>query len=200
MTTATAHLAHWLHTNISAIAASEDFDLVFTEIAEILRDIERVIDIPQPPHRFGPCAEMVDECHDEGCELTHPHQCDTTLRGHIRATEVKCEACGTVQAIEGLFDRQAEFAGGYSYTLKELELTVFPALREYVPMRTMQHWAATGKLNPTGYTSKAEPKYLLDDIRELRQRTCEVDGCDRPHHANGMCDTHRKRRERMANG
>lgn len=198
--TTTTHLARWLHANVSAIAASEDFDLFFTEIAEILRDIERAVDKPVPPHLFGPCPEMVDENHDEGCELPHPHMCDTTLRGHIRATEVKCEACGTVQQIEGLFERQAQFAGGNSYTLAELSGTILPAFREYVPLRTMQHWAATGKLNPTGYTDEAEPRYLLDDIRELRQRTCEVDGCDRPHHANGMCDTHRKRRERMANG
>ena len=167
MTTTTAHLARWLHANVSAIAASEDFDLFFTEIAEILRDIERAVDKPVPPHRFGPCPEMVDEGHDEDCELPHPHQCDTTLRGHIRATEVKCEACGTVQQIEGLFERQAQFAGGNSYTIEELNGTILPAFREYVPLRTMQHWAATGKLNPTGHTTKGDPRFLLDDVREL---------------------------------
>lgn len=168
MTTTTTHLARWLHANVSAIAASEDFDLFFTEIAEIRRDIERVIDIPRPPHRFGPCPEMVDEGHDDGCkEPKHPHQCGTTLRGHERATEVRCEECGVTQQVEGLFERQAEFVGGYSYTLKQLEKTILPALREYVPMRTMQHWAATGRINPTGHDNEGEPKYLLDDVREL---------------------------------
>ncbi len=173
MTTST-HLARWLHANVSAIAASEDFDLIYTEIAEVIRDIERAVDVPRPPHMFGPCPEMVDEGHDEDCDQKHPHQCDTELRGHRRATEVKCDSCGTVQPIEGLFERQAEFAGGNSYTLAELDGTILPALREYVPLRTMQHWAATGKINPTGYTTKGEPRFMLDDIRQMwasRDRT-----------------------------
>lgn len=176
MTTTTIHLARWLHTNVSAIAASEDFDLFFTEVAEMIRDIERAVDRPKPPHHFGPCPEMVEEGHDESCkEPKHPHQCDRELRGHARATEVKCEACGATVAIEGLFERQAEFAGGNSYTLAELSGTILPALGEYVPLRTMQHWAATGRLNPTGYTATmatedAEPRYLLDDIRALWQQ------------------------------
>ena len=167
--TTMSDLARWLHRNVTAIAADEGFDVCFSEIAEIRRDIERVIDTPRPPHRFGPCPEMVDEGHDESCkEPKHPHQCDRELRGHARATEVKCEACGATVAIEGLFERQAEFAGGNSYTLAELNLTILPALREYVPLRTMQHWAATGKLVPTGYNDKADPKFLLDDVRALR--------------------------------
>lgn len=165
--TASTHLANWLHANVTAIAASEDFDLIYTEIAEIVRDIERAVDVPRPPHKFGPCPEMVDEGHDEDCELKHPHQCDTELRGHRRATEVKCDACGTVQAVEGLFERQAEFAGGNSYTLAELAGTVHPALREYVPLRTMQHWAATGNLNLTGYDKDGVPRFMLDDVRAL---------------------------------
>ena len=149
--------------------------MCFSEIAEIRRDIERVIDIPRPPHLFGPCPEMVDEGHDDECELTHPHMCDTTLRGHQRATEVKCEECGVTQQVEGLFERQAEHVGGYSYTLKQLSGTILPALREYVPLRTMQHWAATGKLNPTGYIDD-EPKYLLDDVRELWAQAMDETG------------------------
>jgi hypothetical protein len=172
MTTTSPQLASWLHANISTIAASEDFDLIFTEIAELSRDIQRAVDVPVPLHRFGPCPEMVEADHDEDCDQRHPHQCDTELRGHHRASEVKCDACGTVHPTEGLFERQAEFAGGNSYTLKELTGTILPALGEYVPARTMQHWAATGRLNPTGYTATtatedAEPRYLLDDIRTL---------------------------------
>lgn len=168
MTTSTIQLANWLHANISTIAASEDFDLIFTEITELTRDIQHAVDVPIPPHRFGPCPEMVADGHDDNCnQPKHPHQCDTELRGHRRATEVKCEACGTVHPTEGLFERQAEFAGGNSYTLTELNGTILPALGEYVPLRTMQHWAATGRLNPTGYDAEDEPRYLLDDIREL---------------------------------
>ncbi|OBG32408.1 hypothetical protein [Mycolicibacter heraklionensis] len=172
MTTTSPQLASWLHANISTIAASEDFDLIFTEIAELSRDIQRAVDVPVPLHRFGPCPEMVEADHDEDCDQRHPHQCDTELRGHHRATEVKCDSCGATHPTEGLFERQAEFAGGNSYTLKELTGTILPALGEYVPARTMQHWAATGRLNPTGYTATtatedAEPRYLLDDIREL---------------------------------
>jgi hypothetical protein len=165
---ASTHLAHWLHANVSAIAASEDFDLFFTEIAEILRDIERVIDIPKSPHHFGPCPEMVEAAHDDKCTMQHPHQCDRELRGHARATEVKCEACGATVTIEGLFERQAEFAGGNSYTLKELAGTILPALREYVPLRTMQHWVATGKLVPSGYGRNGQPRFMLGDVRKLR--------------------------------
>lgn len=194
--TTMSDLARWLHRNVTAIAADEGFDVCFSEIAEIRRDIERVIDTPRPPHRFGPCPEMVDEGHDEACELAHPHMCDTTLRGHQRATEVKCEACGVTQQVEGLFERQAEFAGGCSYTLEDLADTILPIFREDVPLRTMQHWHVTGKLNPTGWTADAQPKFLLDDIRGLRQRTCEIEGCSRPHHAKGLCDMHRKRRAR----
>lgn len=166
--TTTAQLARWLHANVTAIAADEGFKMCFDEIAEMRRDIERVIDIPRPPHLFGPCPEMVEADHDEHCkEPKHPHQCGTTLRGPHRATEVKCESCGVAQQVDGLFERQAEFAGGNSYTIPELALTILPALREYVPQRTMQHWAVTGKLNPTGHNAKGDPKFLLDDVREL---------------------------------
>lgn len=161
------HLAHWLHANVTAIAADEGFDVCFTEIAEMIRDIERVINRPIPPRFLGPCPEMVDAGHDDGCTMTHPHVCDTALRAHKRATSVTCEMCGAQHDVEGLFERQAELTGQYSYTLTELSGTIMPALREYVPLRTMQHWAASGKLNPTGYTAAAEPRFLLDDIRGL---------------------------------
>lgn len=179
--TTMSDLARWLHRNVTAIAADEGFDVCFSEIAEIRRDIERVIDTPRPPHRFGPCPEMVDEGHDDGCtEPKHPHQCDTELRGHRRATEVKCDICGTVHPTEGLFERQAQFAGGNSYTLAELSGTILPALGEYIPARTMQHWAATGKINPTGWTDEGNPpiptpRYLLDDIRALWEAAMSED-------------------------
>ena len=174
--TSMSDLARWLHRNVTAIAADEGFNLCFTELAEIRRDIEHVIDTPKPPHHFGPCPEMVEAGHDETCkEPKHPHPCDRELRGNARATEVKCEACGATVAIEGLFERQAEHVGGYSYTLKQLSGTILPALREYVPLRTMQHWAATGKLNPTGYIDD-EPKYLLDDVRELWAQAMDETG------------------------
>lgn len=160
------HLARWLHTNVSAIAASEDFDLFFTEIAELTRDIQHAVDRPPPNSPYGPCPQLLEADHNTDCQLTHPHLCSIGLHAPRNATEVKCPQCGTTHPTEGLFDKQKDYAGTLSFTVDELE-EFLVAMREYIPTSTIQRWASTGQLNPTGWNNKGEPRYLLDDIRQL---------------------------------
>lgn len=164
MTTA-IHLARWLHSNVTAIAAHESFDVCFAEIQELTRDIERAVDTPLPRSPYGPCPSMVGEEHSGTCDEIHPHTCGTGLYGHRGATEVKCAACGETHPTEGLFDEQRDFAGSCSGTIDELQ-AIQAAFLEHVPTGVIQHWAATGRLNPTGWDG-TEPRYLLDDIRAL---------------------------------
>lgn len=159
-----ANLARWLHANVSAIAASEDFDLIFTEIAEIQRDIERVIDRPVSPRFLGPCPEMVQADHDSKCGLAHPHACDTALRAHQRATEVKCDVCGTEHDVEELVANHLDNQGDYLVNRDDL-LFLMIARGTPIPERTFREWRRTKRI-PETFVS-GEPRYRIADAVAL---------------------------------
>lgn len=164
-----AALCGWLNRHIDSIANHPAADEFCDELDERVRQALRIINRPHPPHEFGPCPSMLEAGHNEQCtEPAHPHRCNAYLFGGHHATEVGCDRCGATHATEGLFERQLEIVGEYSYTIKQLGETILPALREYVPLRTMQHWVATGKLVPSGYGRNAEPRFMLGDVRKLR--------------------------------
>lgn len=154
----TTELAWWLARNVSAIAADQGAAVCYTEIQQIIIDIERVINRPLPLLPLGACPT-------EGAD---GKRCGFALAGRRGAAEVACRRCHTAHNVEELLARLVEQADDYLYTLNELVDWALPAVREYVPIRTLQHWCAKGKLIPRGHGLDGEPRYLLDDVRKLR--------------------------------
>lgn len=147
-------LARWLHANVTVIAASEDFDLLFTEIAEIRRDIERVIDRPVSPRLLGPCP-------GDGSS-TRP--CGSALRSRPRDTEVTCEKCGAVHDIDELIADHLHNEGNYLVSQSNL-LFLMAARGTPIPGRTFREWRRTKRI-PEAFVS-GEPRYRLADAVAL---------------------------------
>lgn len=165
-----AALASWLAQNAHAIAADKAADVCYSEIKEVITDIEKVINRPAPPRVLGPCPTQVDSSHDKDCDKQHPHTCALALTAKNDATQITCPRCRTTHDVEELLARQIRDTDDYNFSLTELHQTALPALREYVPLRTLQHWAASGRLQPRDHGPDGEPKYLLADVRRLREQ------------------------------
>lgn len=159
-----AEMALWLAKNVSAIASDEAADVCLREIREIVRDIEQVIDRPASRRYCGPCPAVVKD--GDGRDRV----CGTALKAHGDDVSVECMArnCRATHNVEELFVRQINTTDGYLFTMDELAGLVLPAVGEYVPRRTLQHWVAKRRLHPRDHTLDGEPKYLLADVRKLR--------------------------------
>lgn len=156
--TVTAEMALWLARNVSAIAADQGAKVCYREIRQIVGDIERVINRPVPWLPLGPCPT----------ETGRRERCNYRLEAPRGAKRVKCPQCEQTHEVGRLIETLICETEDYLFTMSELVGIILPAVREYVPRRTLQHWAAHGKLQPHDYTTSGEPKYLLADVRRLR--------------------------------
>jgi hypothetical protein len=151
--------ASWLAANTTAIAADEAAGQCFADIQRCIDEIERCINRPIPDQFCGTCTTRVETT-----------ICGLALYAPRVATEVTCSRCKATHNIEKLFAQTLDDSDDKSFTISELHRTVLPAVREYVPPRTLQHWAARGQLVPTGYNFDGEPRFMLADVRRLRDR------------------------------
>lgn len=157
-------MAMWLGRNVSAIASDEGAAVCFREIRQLVTDIERVINRPVPAQFLGPCPTM-----------TNPRKrCGYRLSARREAKDVTCPQCGANHVITELVATLYVETNDYLFTLSELYSTVLPAVRQYIPLRTLQHWCARGKLQPRDYGPTGEPKYLLADVRKLRDEKPQI--------------------------
>lgn len=163
-------LALWLARHVTAIASDDGADVCLREIRELVDDIERVINRPRPPRVLGPCPEQVDSGHTRGCDKAHPHVCATQLTARQGMSEITCPHCRTVHNCDALIERQIRQTDDYLFTMSELVNTVLPAVRECVPARTLRDWYFRGRLQPRDFTRDGEPKFLLADVRRLREQ------------------------------
>lgn len=163
-----ANLAMHLAANIHHIAKHETAGACHQEIHHAIDQIERAINRPQPPRFLGPCRTPTDQSHDKHCQQQHPHPCGIALTAKIGDTETQCPQCHTTYNINRLLQQQIDDTNDMSFTLTQLYKTILPINHEYIPLRTLQHWIAHGRLVPTGHDHTGEPRYLLADVRELR--------------------------------
>lgn len=163
MTLTAARMADWLAQNVSAIASGEDAGMCFREIKQAVDAIERCINRPIPDRFLGPCPALLSDNYGE-------RVCNTELTAGRDESYVQCQACKTTHRVEDLHEQQVELTGGMSFTLSELYRLILPINREYVPLRTLQHWVSNAILVPTGYTAEGEPRFLLSEVRELRDK------------------------------
>lgn len=145
---ATRALALWLAHNVSAIASDQGFAVCYREIKQIVRDIGRAINRPDPHVLLGPCPTPIE----------HHRNCAVRLTAPRGATTVTCQACGTEHDVEDVIERNLESERASDYTMSVPELAI--ALGR--PVRTIYDWVNFGKLKPA-----APGKYRLADAREL---------------------------------
>lgn len=166
--TTTAEHALFLASRINVLAGREDAGKCRQDVLRLVEEITRAINRPVPPKILGPCTTMVDAEHRRDCTLHHPHQCDTALTAKREDIEVTCPRCGSIHNIEKLMQKHLDKMAADSFTISELYKTILPAMNEYVPLRTLQHWAATSKIIPTGHNQEGDPKFRLADVRYWR--------------------------------
>lgn len=171
--TPTLHSAHgmakWLAQHAHAVAGQQDAEQCCDDIAVIVKRAERIVNRPVPPRYLGPCTtdpapEELLTKRDSGIT-----RCNFALTSKRDAREVKCPQCHITHNIDELLERQIEDTNDKSFSLSELTRTILPAVGLSIPLRTMQHWATTGRMVPTGYGIDGEPRYLLGEIRRLRE-------------------------------
>lgn len=155
----TIGMAKWLSRHISAIANDEGCGELVADVQGLVGEIERIINRPVMDQFCGTCNGVVESM-----------PCDMRLYAPREAAEVYCTRCKTTHNIAELFERTLNASDDKSFTIKELHKTILPAVRCHIedPQRTMRRWFTTGKLVPTGYDSDGEPRFLLADVRELR--------------------------------
>jgi hypothetical protein len=160
----TKSAAVWLASHTSAIACDEAAGQCFDDIRNAIVLIESVINRPLPSRFLGPCPALLNDNYGERI-------CNVELTACRDDSYVQCGACKTTHRVDDLHDQQMKTTGAMSFTLSELYRMILPVNQEYVPLRTLQHWVSRGRLVPTGYDAEGEPRFLLDDVRELRRRT-----------------------------
>lgn len=153
----TANLALHLAANTHHIARLEQAGTCYTDIQTAIDAIERLINRPVPDRVLGPCPTLREH-----------GPCDTALTAARHDVETQCPTCKTIHNIDRLWQQQLDRTDDMSFTLAELYKTILPAVNEYIPLRTLQHWAASSRLVPTGYNQEAEPRYQLAHVRKLR--------------------------------
>jgi hypothetical protein len=163
MTFTAPQMATWLATNTSAIAADESAGLYFSEIQNAITSIEQAINRPIPDRFLGPCPSLLSDNYGERI-------CNVELTAARADDAVQCPSCKTTHRVGELHEQQMRNTDVMSFTLSQLYRMILPINREYVPLRTLQHWVTRGRLVPTGYDADGEPRFLLADVRELRDR------------------------------
>lgn len=177
--------ALWLAARVGDIARHEQAGDFCAQLAAYVLRIEHTINRPRPPRILGPCTAYVGQSHDRQCSQAHPHQCGIAVTAMPDDVEATCVHCGTVHDIERLIQQQMDAMDGESYTLRELQRVILPVAGITVPARTLHYWISRGQLTPTGFAGDT-PRYLLRDVRELRE--------SRPQNGATGAATHRNRR------
>ena len=152
-----ADCAEWLAHHVSAIAQDEAAAELFSDVRQAIDDIERMVNRPVPDQFCGVCDATFENA-----------PCGNELYAARKDTEVVCPNCKTKHSVEKLFQQALDDSAEMSFTISELHRTILPAVREYVEPRTLRRWFVRGRLVPTGYDAEGEPRFLLADVRRLR--------------------------------
>lgn len=154
-------LALWLAEHIPAIASDPGSAVCYREIRELVTDIERTINRPTTPRELGPCPAMLTDGYGQ-------RRCQTRLTAKHDETDVQCWKCKTTHNVETLIRDALEDVKDWLWTAREV-LDFMGLIGEPITDRTWRRWRSDGRVvsrNETG----AEPKYLLSEVRELREQ------------------------------
>lgn len=160
--TSTVEYALHLAAHTHRIAGHENAGQCATDLQTLVDQIERLINRPVPEKFCGYCPTPTPKDDQK--------QCGILLYAKRDDTQTTCWKCHTTHNIDQLIEQALEDSDEMSFTLGELYKTILPAVNEHIPLRTLQHWAATSRLVPTGYNTHAEPRYQLAHVRQLRDQ------------------------------
>lgn len=148
--------ALWLAANTPLIANREDAGRCYTEIKQLVDDIERVINRPQPKRYCGNCPTL-----DE-----NEQRCATPLYAQNRDdVQVECWRCHRTYVIEDLIRGSLDNARGLLYSEWEV-LDIMAQIGRHIPRGTWWSWRQRGIIESKNEWG-AEPRYLLEDVQEL---------------------------------
>lgn len=160
---ATDGMALWLARNVSAISADEGAAVCYREIKQIIGDIERVVDRPEPRRFCGPCPNVVDG---------HRQRCSVALMAKRDAASVICPSCRAAHSVDELIERLLAEVDDWLFARSEIWL-LLGTLNERVPYSTFHDWFKKGRIKPHDHQQigeKTVPRYRLSAVRELREK------------------------------
>jgi hypothetical protein len=180
-----ARAAKWLATNVNAIASHPAADEFADELEQRTREIQRIVNRPNPPRFIGPCPGSLDAGHDRDCHKPHPHTCGTALKAHRTAIDITCPACRTTHNVERVANHLGARADAMRLTSEEI-LAVMQTLGTPIPERTWLRWRREDRIKIRGYrrpnqsdgtrgaigltrkTTQDEPVYRVAEVRKVQ--------------------------------
>ncbi|AJA43380.1 hypothetical protein VC60_gp79 [Mycobacterium phage Sbash] len=168
----TQGLARWLGKHVQAIAADEAAKECHNAMVDLTEQIRRVVNRPEPPEYCGPCQhEFTDEeltkRRAEGLEgRTH---CRVQLYAKRGAQRVMCPECKTEHDVVALQEALLDEADEYSFSISDLSDFILPKLGMEIQRRTLQRWAKSGDLVPSGFEANVA-RYQLAHVRDVAGR------------------------------
>ena len=171
----TLHSAHsmarWLERNASAIAGQEDADRCCDDIADAIRNAERLVNRPIPPRFIGPCVtnpapdSVLEARLAKGDTET---RCNFALTANQKATEVTCPTCKQTHNVDELVGQLLSESGDTLVTVRDLVDWILPRMEKPVPERTLYRWMKTGVLETRGHNERGDAMVRLEDVLDIR--------------------------------
>ncbi|AVP42383.1 hypothetical protein SEA_MISHA28_86 [Mycobacterium phage Misha28] len=165
----TADLARWLTNHVQAIASDEAAKECYHAMVDLTERIRRVVNPADPPEYCGPCQHEFTDAERaqriaEGLE--DRAKCRVQLYVRKGARLARCPECGTEHDVKALQEALLEEADEYSFSISDLSDFILPKLGFEIQRRTLQRWAKSGVLVPSGYESDVA-RYQLKHVREV---------------------------------
>jgi hypothetical protein len=152
---ATRSAAIWLSKHVNAVACSEDFGMCYAEIKQLIDAIEKQINRPENEIECGPCPTLDDA----------GEKCPVDLRAKQGDSEVTCWKCKQTHNVRKLIDDALDDCKEWLWSEKEI-LDIMAQIGEHIPRGTWWNWRQRGLIESRNEWD-AEPKYTLQDVREL---------------------------------
>lgn len=151
----TAEKAMFIAKHVHVLANREDAGKCLSDVRWMVDRIEAVVNRPRPKRYAGNCPTLTDE-----------QRCATPLYADKHDDpQVTCWRCKNTYIIDDLIKGSLENAKGLLYTEREV-LEIMAQIGEHIPRGTWWSWRSRGVIESSNEWG-AEPRYLLDDVREL---------------------------------
>lgn len=164
--------AHWLAEHVHAIAADEHAGDLHHAVVDLTDRIRRAVNRPEPPEYCGPCQAQLTA--EQRAALAAAGQQDRThcrvqLYAKRGARQVVCPECGAEYDVAALQEAMLAEADQYSFSVTDLADFILPKLGIDLTRRTLQRWARSGDLVPSGWEASIA-RYQLGHVREVAAR------------------------------
>lgn len=161
-------LAAYLADNIAAIASHEEAGQCFSDVQNVIEDIERKINRPHDPKYCGPCPTVNPD--QSSCGVALFAEWDEQAKQYNN--DLVCWKCHATHSAEQLISDALGDVDGWLFTAEEI-LETMKQIGEPISDRTWRHWRKTGAIQSRNELG-AEPKYYIGEVRYLRQQYAKI--------------------------